>query len=44
MIAAAAIGIFLIPPLYVVFQWLRERIKGIGRRAAPAVAGPAQPS
>ena len=28
MIAAAAIGIFVIPPLYVFFQWARERIKG----------------
>jgi hypothetical protein len=24
MIAAAAVGIFVIPMLYVVFQWLRE--------------------
>jgi hydrophobe/amphiphile efflux-1 (HAE1) family protein len=30
MIAASAIGIFVIPPLYVVFQWLREKIKGRG--------------
>jgi multidrug efflux pump subunit AcrB len=35
MIAAAAIGIFLIPPLYVVFQWLREKVKG-QRPARPA--------
>jgi len=28
MIAASAIGIFLIPPLYVVFQRMRERIRG----------------
>ena len=28
MIAASAIGIFLIPPLYVVFQQLREKIRG----------------
>jgi multidrug efflux pump subunit AcrB len=35
MIAAAAIGIFLIPPLYVVFQWLREKLKG-QRPAQPA--------
>lgn len=28
MIFAAAFGVFLIPVLYVVFQWLRERIKG----------------
>jgi len=33
MIAASAIGIFLIPPLYVVFQWLREKVKGQGRSA-----------
>jgi hydrophobe/amphiphile efflux-1 (HAE1) family protein len=43
MIAASAIGIFLIPPLYVVFQWLREKVKG--GRAAPAAAAatPRQP-
>jgi hydrophobe/amphiphile efflux-1 (HAE1) family protein len=28
MIAASAIGIFLIPPLYVVFQRLREKVRG----------------
>ena len=28
MIAASAIGIFLIPPLYVVFQWMREKVRG----------------
>jgi multidrug efflux pump subunit AcrB len=28
MIAASAVGIFLIPPLYVVFQWLREKVRG----------------
>jgi hypothetical protein len=28
MIAASFLGIFLIPVLYVVFQWLREKIKG----------------
>ena len=27
MIAASSVGIFLIPVLYVVFQWLREKIK-----------------
>jgi hypothetical protein len=27
MIAASLIGIFAIPPLYVTFQWLREKIK-----------------
>ena len=28
MIAASFLGIFVIPPLYVVFQALRERVKG----------------
>jgi multidrug efflux pump len=28
MIAASAIGIFMIPPLYVVFQQMRERLRG----------------
>jgi hypothetical protein len=28
MLAASLIGIFLIPLLYVVFQWLREKVKG----------------
>lgn len=27
MIAASAIGIFAIPPLYVLFQWLREKLR-----------------
>jgi multidrug efflux pump subunit AcrB len=27
MLAASLVGIFLIPVLYVVFQWLREKIK-----------------
>ena len=30
MLAARLIGIFLIPALYVIFQWLREWIKGWG--------------
>ena len=30
MLAAAIIGIFLIPLLYVVFQWAREKVKGPG--------------
>ncbi|TVR79052.1 MAG: hydrophobe/amphiphile efflux-1 family RND transporter, partial [Rhodospirillales bacterium] len=34
MLAASLLGIFLIPPLYVAFQWLRETIKGERRRAA----------
>jgi multidrug efflux pump len=28
MLAAALVGIFLIPLLYVVFQWLREKVEG----------------
>lgn len=35
MIASSLIGIFLIPPLYVVFQWIREKIKGEGKKKAP---------
>ena len=35
MIAAALFGIFVIPMLYVVFQWLRERVARRGL-AAPA--------
>jgi HAE1 family hydrophobic/amphiphilic exporter-1 len=38
MIAASAVGIFIIPMLYVVFQSLRERISG-GPRAAERKAG-----
>ena len=29
MIAASLIGIFVIPPLYVIFQWLRERLQAV---------------
>ncbi len=40
MLAASALGIFLIPPLYVTFQWLREKAKGQRRRpVSPAAAG-----
>jgi hypothetical protein len=28
MLAAAIVGVFLIPVLYVIFQKLRERVKG----------------
>jgi HAE1 family hydrophobic/amphiphilic exporter-1 len=35
MLAAALLGVFLIPMLYVVFQWLRERVGGLGRAKAP---------
>src|SRR5918992_1842354 len=31
----ALVGIFLIPVLYVVFQWLREQVKGL-HRAKPS--------
>jgi len=31
MLAASAIGIFAIPPLYVMFQWLRERLRPAAR-------------
>jgi multidrug efflux pump subunit AcrB len=42
MIAASAVGIFLIPLLYVVFQSVRERLKGGFRHAPePEVAVPA---
>lgn len=37
MLGAALVGIFLIPVLYVCFQWSRERVKRIGR--APADDG-----
>jgi HAE1 family hydrophobic/amphiphilic exporter-1 len=35
VIAAALFGIFVIPMLYVVFQWLRERM--VRREARPSV-------
>jgi multidrug efflux pump len=37
MVAASALGIFFIPVLYVIFQWLRETIKGFagGKPAEP---------
>ncbi len=35
MIAAALFGIFVIPMLYVVFQWLRERAAGRAAHLAP---------
>jgi len=33
MLGAALVGIFLIPVLYVIFQWLREKVKGVKRGA-----------
>ncbi|MGH6927147.1 MAG: efflux RND transporter permease subunit [Dongiaceae bacterium] len=41
MIAASLIGVFLIPGLYVVFQWLREKLKGERAAAKPAADKPA---
>jgi hypothetical protein len=38
MVAASAIGVFFIPVLYVIFQWLRERIKGLAGIKPVAVA------
>ncbi len=39
MLASALVGIFLIPVLYVVFQRLRERVKGWAAPATPQPAG-----
>jgi HAE1 family hydrophobic/amphiphilic exporter-1 len=46
MLAAALIGVFLIPMLYVVFQWLRERAKPIPRprREEPGLADARSPA
>ena len=35
MVAVAAFGIFVIPMLYVVFQWLRERSSHRGPTGSP---------
>jgi HAE1 family hydrophobic/amphiphilic exporter-1 len=40
MIASAIFGVFVIPMLYVVFQWLRERVGG-GPKVAPTEPAPA---
>ena len=37
MLAAAMVGIFLIPVLYVIFQWLREKVKTKGKPMEPKV-------
>jgi hypothetical protein len=42
MLGAAIVGIFFIPVLYVIFQWLRERVRGDGSASAPATV-PAAP-
>ena len=44
MQAASIIGIFFIPVLYVIFQWLRETIKGWGGGTMSKDSPPAQPS
>ena len=44
MIAASVFGIFVIPMLYVVFQWLRERVSGRGAAGPQAVAPKAAPA
>jgi HAE1 family hydrophobic/amphiphilic exporter-1 len=36
MLAASTIAIFLIPMLYVVFQWLREKFHGTAQSEAAA--------
>jgi hydrophobe/amphiphile efflux-1 (HAE1) family protein len=44
MLAASIIGIFFIPVLYVIFQWLRETIKGWGGGTMSKESPPTQPS
>ncbi|HVR65749.1 MAG TPA: multidrug efflux RND transporter permease subunit [Verrucomicrobiae bacterium] len=39
MIFASAFGIFMIPVLYVIFQWLREKLKGLGKKTAEPPKG-----
>jgi HAE1 family hydrophobic/amphiphilic exporter-1 len=41
MLAASLVGIFVIPMLYVVFQWTRERAGWKPRHAAPPAPAPA---
>jgi hypothetical protein len=43
MIAASFFGIFVIPPLYVTFQGLRERLKPSSRPRPAAGAAPLEP-
>jgi multidrug efflux pump len=42
MIAASVFGIFVIPMLYVVFQWMRERVAGPKADPKPSEAGAAE--
>jgi HAE1 family hydrophobic/amphiphilic exporter-1 len=44
MLTASLIGVFVIPMLYVVFQWLRERVKGAAGRAAGSHAAEEAPT
>jgi predicted RND superfamily exporter protein len=45
MLAAALVGIFLIPVLYVIFQWMREKVKRAPKAAAlrKEISSPAAP-
>jgi hypothetical protein len=43
MIFASCIGIFAIPALYVTFQAVRERVKGIGKGGGSAPTVEASP-
>ena len=38
MLAATVVGVFLIPSLYVVFQQVREKVKGTPKTEAPVAA------
>jgi multidrug efflux pump subunit AcrB len=42
MIAASVVGVFMIPILYVVFQWMREG--GVWRRKTPSAADAGKPA
>jgi hypothetical protein len=41
MLAASLVGIFVIPPLYVSFQWLREKLRPSLRKRYDAPASDA---
>jgi multidrug efflux pump subunit AcrB len=40
MLAASLLGIFMIPTLYVVFQWLREKVRGAAAAQARGASAP----
>ncbi|MEO1089355.1 MAG: multidrug efflux RND transporter permease subunit [Pseudomonadota bacterium] len=44
MLASAVLGIFLIPMLYVTFQWLREKVKGPPPMVAARTSAEAAPA